>query len=30
MLSLPPSVRIWLAVQPADLRKSPDGLAALV
>jgi transposase len=30
MLSLPPSVRIWLAVQPADLRKSFDGLAALV
>ncbi len=30
MLSLPPSVRIWLSAQPADLRKSFDGLAALV
>ena len=30
MLSLPPTVRIWLASQPADLRKSLDGLAALV
>ncbi len=30
MLSLPSSVRIWLSVQPADLRKSFDGLAALV
>ena len=30
MLSLPPTVRIWLAVQPADLRKSFDSLAALV
>jgi transposase len=30
VLSLPPSVRIWLCVQPADLRKSFDGLAALV
>jgi transposase len=30
MLSLPPTVRIWLASQPADLRKSFDGLAALV
>jgi transposase len=30
MLSLPPTVRIWLAVQPADLRKSFDTLAALV
>jgi transposase len=30
MLSLPPTVRIWLAAQPADLRKSFDGLAALV
>lgn len=30
MLSLPPAVRIWLASQPADLRKSFDGLAALV
>jgi transposase len=30
MLSLPPTVRIWLAVQPVDLRRSFDGLAALV
>jgi len=30
MLSLFPSVRIWLCAQPADLRKSFDGLAALV
>jgi len=30
VLSLPPSVRIWLSAQPADLRKSFDGLAALV
>jgi transposase len=30
MLSLPPAVRIWLSTRPADLRKSFDGLAALV
>jgi transposase len=30
VLSLPASVRIWLSAQPADLRKSFDGLAALV
>ena len=30
MLSLPPTVRIWLAAQPADLRKLFDSLAALV
>jgi transposase len=30
MLTLPPAVRIYLAAQPADLRKSFDGLAALV
>ena len=30
MLSLPPTVRIWLATRPADFRKSFDGLAALV
>lgn len=30
MLSLPPSVRILLAREPADLRKGFDGLAHLV
>ena len=30
MLSLPPTIRIWLSTRPADLRKSFDGLAALV
>ena len=30
MLSLPPTVRIFLCAAPADLRKSFDGLAALV
>jgi transposase len=30
MLNLPPSVRIWLATKPTDLRKSFDGLAELV
>jgi transposase len=30
MLNLPPSVRIWLATQATDLRKSFDGLAELV
>ena len=30
MLSLPSSVRIWLASQPTDLRKSFDTLAELV
>lgn len=29
MLSLPPSVKVFLATQPADLRRSFDGLAAL-
>jgi transposase len=30
MLSLPPSVRIYIAVGPADMRKSFDGLSILV
>ncbi len=30
MLGLSPTIRIWLSAQPADLRKSFDGLAALV
>ncbi|SIN88299.1 transposase [Singulisphaera sp. GP187] len=30
MVSLAPTVRIWLAAQPVDLRKSFDSLAALV
>jgi transposase len=30
MLSFPPAVRIWLGVQPADLRKSFDSLAEVV
>lgn len=30
MLTLPPSVKIYLAAQPVDARKSFDGLAALV
>jgi len=30
VLSLPPSVRILLATGPVDMRKSIDGLAALV
>ncbi|MBV9383094.1 MAG: IS66 family insertion sequence element accessory protein TnpB [Streptosporangiaceae bacterium] len=30
MLSLPTSVRIWLATQPTDLRKSFDSLAEVV
>ena len=29
-MSLPPTVRIWLAAEPVDLRKSFDGLAAMV
>jgi transposase len=30
MLSLPTSVRVWLATQPTDLRKSFDSLAEVV
>ncbi len=30
MLTLPPSVRIWCATAPTDLRRGFDGLAALV
>lgn len=30
MLSLPPSVRIFVATQPVDGRKGADGLSALV
>ena len=29
MLTLPPSVRVFLCLAPADLRRSLDGLAAL-
>lgn len=30
MIHLPPTVRIYLAVHPADMRKGFDGLAAIV
>jgi transposase len=30
MLSLAPTLCIWLSAEPADLRKSFDGLAALI
>ena len=30
MLTLPPSVRIYLAVEPVDLRRGHDGLGAIV
>lgn len=30
MLTLPPSVRIFLAVEPVDLRRGHDGLYAIV
>lgn len=30
MLTLPPSVRIWVATESVDLRKGFDGLAAIV
>lgn len=29
MLTLPPAVRVFLAVEPVDLRKGFDGLAAI-
>jgi len=30
ILNLPPSVRIWAATQPVDMRKAFDGLSAAV
>ncbi|MGK3999915.1 IS66 family insertion sequence element accessory protein TnpB [Sorangium sp. So ce1024] len=30
MLTLPPSVRVYVAAEPADMRKSFDGLSSLV
>jgi transposase len=30
MLSVPPSMQIWLCTRPADMRRSFDGLAGLV
>jgi transposase len=30
MLTMPPSVRVYVAAEPTDLRKSFDGLSALV
>jgi transposase len=30
MLTLPPSIKIWCATTPTDLRRGFDGLAALV
>lgn len=30
MLTLPPTVRIFLATEPADMRRGFDGLAYLV
>ena len=30
MLTLPPSVRIYLAVEPVDMRRGHDGLAGIV
>lgn len=30
MLTLPPTVRVWIALDPVDMRHSFDGLSALV
>jgi len=30
MLSLPPSVSIWVCSEPVDMRKQHDGLAGVV
>ena len=30
MLSVPPGRRVWLCMQPTDMRRSFDGLAAVV
>jgi len=30
ILNLPPSVRLYVATEPVDMRKSFDGLSALV
>jgi transposase len=30
VLTLPPSVKIWCATTPTDLRRGPDGLSGLV
>lgn len=30
MLNLPQSVKIYLATEPTDMRKGPDGLSAMV
>lgn len=30
MLTLPPRVRVWISLDPVDMRRSFDGLAALV
>jgi transposase len=30
MLTLPPSVKLWIAAEPVDMRRGHDGLAAVV